>query len=66
MTPIIQPPWTREDLARWGIRGIDDGPREARARWHQILDGWIGPRAPQTERTRRRPWVMPPHTAHPA
>jgi hypothetical protein len=39
---------------------------EARARWPQTLDGWIGPRAPQTERPRRRPWVMPRHTAHPA
>jgi len=53
-------------MARWRMRGTDACTVEALARWHQTLDGWIGPRAPQTERTRRRPWVMQPHTAHPA
>jgi hypothetical protein len=52
--------------ARWGRRRMDDLTVEALARWQQTLDGWIGQRAPQTERTWRRPWVMPPHTAHPA
>jgi len=29
MNPVIKPPWTREDLARWGIRAIDDCTVEA-------------------------------------
>jgi hypothetical protein len=45
---------------------MEDLTLEAFARWHQQLDRWIGQRAPQTERTRRRPWVMQPKTAHPA
>jgi hypothetical protein len=53
-------------MARWGMRGMDALTVEARARWQQKLEGWIRQRAPQTERPRRRPWVMPPHTAHPA
>lgn len=53
-------------MARWGMRGRNDLTVEARARWPQTLDRWIGQRAPQTERTWRRPWVMPPHTAKPA
>jgi hypothetical protein len=40
---------------------------EELARLQQKLDGWIRQRAPQTERTRRRPWlVMKPKMAHPA
>jgi hypothetical protein len=39
---------------------------EELAQLHQKLARWIGQRAPQTERTRRRPWVMQPKTAHPA
>jgi hypothetical protein len=53
-------------MARWRMRGMEDLTVEALARWPQTHDGWIGPRAPQTEHTRRRPWVLPPHTAHPA
>ena len=53
-------------VARWGSRGIDDFTIEELARWHQKLDRWISQRALQTERTRRRPWVMKPKTAHPA
>jgi hypothetical protein len=52
--------------ARWGMRGMDDFTVEALARLQQQLDGWIGQRAPLTERTRRRPWVKQPTTAHPA
>jgi hypothetical protein len=66
MNPSIQPPGTREDLPRWGIREMEDLSVEALAQWHQKLARWIGQRALQTERTRRRPWVMPPHTTHPA
>ena len=29
MNPIIKQAWTPEDLARWGIRGIDDCTVEA-------------------------------------
>jgi hypothetical protein len=53
-------------MPRWGIRGMDDFTVEELARLHQKLEGWIRQRAPQTERTRRRPWVMQPKTAHPA
>jgi hypothetical protein len=54
-------------IARWGIRGIDDFTVEELARLQQKLEGWIRQRAPKTERTRRRPWlVMKPKTAHPA
>jgi hypothetical protein len=53
-------------LACWGSRGMEDLTIEAFARWHQKLAEWIGQRAPQTARTRRRPWVMKPKTAHPA
>ena len=52
--------------ACWGMRGMDDCTVEELAQLQQKLDGWIGQRAPQTERTWRRPWVMPPHTAQPA
>jgi hypothetical protein len=53
-------------MTRWGIRGMDDLTVEELAQLHQKLARWIGQRAPQTERTRRRPWVMQPKTAHPA
>jgi hypothetical protein len=53
-------------IARWGIRGIDDFTVEELALLQQKLDRWISQRAPQTERTRRRPWVMKPKTTHPA
>jgi hypothetical protein len=53
-------------IARWGIRAMEDFTVEELARLPQKRDGWIGQRAPQTERTRRRPWVMQPNTAHPA
>jgi hypothetical protein len=53
-------------MARWGVRGMDDCTVEELARLQQKLAGWIGQRAPQTECTRRRPWVMKPNTAHPA
>jgi len=66
MNPLIQQPGTREDLPRWGRRGMDDLTVEALARLHQTLDGWIRQRAHDPERPRRRPWVRHPHTAHPA
>ena len=53
-------------MPRWGIRGMEDLTVEELAQLHQKLARWIGQRALQTERTRRRPWVMNPHTAHPA
>jgi hypothetical protein len=53
-------------MTLWGMRGMDDFTVEELARLHQKLAAWIGQRAPQTERTRRRPWVMKPNTAHPA
>jgi len=53
-------------VARWGIRGMDDFTVEELARLQQKLAGWIQQRAPQAKRTRRRPWVMQPKTAHQA
>jgi hypothetical protein len=52
-------------MARWGMHGMDDLTVEALAQLQQKLARWIGQRAPHTERTRRRLWVMPPKTAHP-
>jgi hypothetical protein len=53
-------------VARWGIRGMDDFTVEELERLHQKLEGWVRQRVPQKERTRRRPWVMQPKTAHSA
>ena len=53
-------------MTRWGMRGMEDFSVEELARLHQKLDGWIRQRAHDPERPRRRPWVMQPHTAHPA
>jgi hypothetical protein len=51
---------------RWRMRGMEDFTVEELAQLHQKLDGWIGQRAHDPERPRRRTWVMQPHTAHPA
>jgi hypothetical protein len=45
---------------------MEDFSVEELVRLHQKLDGWIRQRAHDPERPRRRPWVMKPHTAHPA
>ena len=45
---------------------MQDVTAEALTRLHQKLNGWISQRAHDPERSRRRPWVMKPHTAHPA
>jgi hypothetical protein len=66
MNPIMKPPGTPEDLPRWGMRGMDDLTAEALAQLQQKLDGCIRQRAHDPERSRRRPWMMQPHTAHPA
>jgi hypothetical protein len=64
--PSLTQSRTPAGLGRWGMRGMEDFTVAELARVHQNLDGWIGQRAPQTERPRRRPWVMQPNTAHPA
>jgi hypothetical protein len=66
MNPIIQQSGTREDLPRWGMRRMEDFSVEELAQLHQKLARWIGQRAHDPERPRRRPWVMQPKTAHPA
>jgi hypothetical protein len=53
-------------IGRWGMRGMEDFSVEELVRLQQKLDGWIRQRAHDPERPRRRPWVMKPHTAHPA
>jgi hypothetical protein len=66
LPPGITQNRTPEGLGRWGMRGMQDFSVEELAQLHQKLEGWIGQRAPQTERPGRRPWVMQPKTAHPA
>ena len=66
MNPIMKQPGTREDLPRWGMRGMDEFTVEELARLHQKLAGWIRQRAHDPARPRRRPWVMKPHPAPPA
>jgi hypothetical protein len=58
MHPIIKHVWTPEELARQGIRGIEDFTVEELAQLHQKVKEWIRQRAPRPERARRRPWVM--------
>jgi hypothetical protein len=53
-------------MTRSGMRGMEDFTVEELAQLHQKLARWIGQRALQTERTRRRPWVMKAKTTHPA
>jgi hypothetical protein len=66
MNPSIKQSRTPEGLGRWGIREMEDFTVEELARLQHKLDGWIRQRAHDSERTRRRPWVMQPKTAHPA
>jgi hypothetical protein len=47
-------------LGCWGIRGIDELTVEELAHLHQQVEGWMSQRAHEADRTRRRPWVMPP------
>jgi hypothetical protein len=53
-------------MTRWGMRGMEDFTVAELTQLHQKLARWISQRSPQTERPRRRPWVMQPKTAHPA
>jgi hypothetical protein len=63
MNPIIKQHWTPEDLARLGIRGIDDFTVEELVCLHQKVEGWIRQRDPQPARPRRWPsWVRKPST----
>jgi hypothetical protein len=62
--PIITQSGTSEGLGRWGMSGIEDFTVEELAQLQHKLDGWIRQRAHDPERTRRRPWVMQPKTAH--
>ena len=41
-------------MGRWGMRGMEDFTVEELAQLHQKLDGWIGQRAHDPERPRRR------------
>jgi hypothetical protein len=53
-------------IPRWEIRRMEDLTVEELAQLDQKLARWIGQRAYDPERPRRRPWVRHPHTAHPA
>jgi hypothetical protein len=66
MSPIIKSPWTSEERARQGIRGIDDCRAEALVRLQQKLEGWIHQRGPQAGTPRRRrPIIMNPRASAP-
>lgn len=67
MKPIIKQAWTPEDLARWGVRGIDAFTAEELALLQQKVAGWIRQRAPHPGRNRQqRSFVIKPRTADPA
>ena len=67
MNPIIKHFWTPEELARQGIRGIDDFTAEELALLQQKVEGWIGQRSPHSGSRRRRPaFVSQPRAADPA
>ena len=67
MNPIIKQPWTPEELARWGIRGIEAFTPEELARLQQKVEGWIRQRAPDAgSKRRRQPFVMKSKTSDPA
>jgi hypothetical protein len=67
MNPIIQHFWTPEELARYGIRGMEDFSSEELALLQEKVAGWIRQRAPHPVSTRRRsPFVMKKRTATPA
>jgi len=67
MNPIIKHFWTPEELARQGIRGIDDFTAEELALLQQKVEGWISQRAPHSGSHRRRPaFVSKPRAADPA
>jgi len=52
-------PRTPEDLARWGVRCIDDFTTEELALLQQKLEGWTRNRTPSSASKRRRqPFVM--------
>jgi hypothetical protein len=53
-------------VGRWGMRGMEDFTVEELAQLDQKFARWIGQRAHDPERPRRRPWVRHPHTAHAA
>jgi hypothetical protein len=67
MNPIIKHVWTPEELARQGIRGIDDFTAEELALLQQKVEGWIGQHAPHSGSHRRRPaFVSKPRAVDPA
>lgn len=67
MTPIIKHTWTSEELARQGIRGMDDFSAEELALLQQKVEEWIGQRAPHPGSKRHRaPFVIKRRTAAPA
>jgi hypothetical protein len=45
---------------------MEDFSPEELALLQEKLAGWMRQWDPHPERTRRRPWMMQPHTAHPA
>jgi hypothetical protein len=49
MSPVIKPPWTSEERARQGIRGIDDCRAEELVRLQQKLEGGSTSADPRAE-----------------
>jgi len=54
MRQFTKPPLMPEDLARWGVRGIDDFSAEELALLQQKLEEWIRQRGPPAGSKRRQ------------
>jgi hypothetical protein len=67
MNPIIQPRWTPEERARYGIRGMEDFSPEELTVLQEKVAGWMRQRAPRPVGTRHRaPFVLTRRTVAPA
>lgn len=64
MRQFTKPPLMPEDLARWGVRGIDAFTAEELALLQQKLEEWIRQRGPPAGSKRRQhPFVLKPRPA---
>jgi hypothetical protein len=66
MNPTMKQVWTSEDLARQGIRGIDDFTADELALLQEKVAGWIRQRPPQKGRQRRWPSFGSKRSSEPA
>jgi len=67
MKQLVKQPWTPEDFARWGVRGIDAFSTEELALLQQKVAGWIRNSVrPAGGKRPRSPFVLRPKTSAPA